>query len=111
MTSRWDHDTVAIIFDDTRGTHISSDALKYQMSLPRLFLFKQYWENNSLLLLSCPEDLATGKQYCRAYLALTMKHKTGHVLWNVCSLLILMGTMPFAMLEIRDPVDGVLVDR
>lgn len=119
VTSRWDHKTVAITFDDNRGTHISSDTLKdqiWEMSLPRLFSFKHDWEENSLPLLSSPEDSATEAQYCRAYLALTVKRKTGHIFWNVCSLLILIGTMSFAVFAIKDPedpdlVDGVVVDR
>lgn len=99
ITSKWDHHAVALTFDKTKPTRVSSQALQSQtwsLSSPRLMSYNSDWDLDSLPLLSQSIDSATGARYSRAYLALTVSRRPNWVLWNVMTIMTLVGFFTFA---------------
>jgi len=99
VTTSWDHDAVAISFDNKKLTRVSSAALTSQtwnLACPRLMSYKDDWDEKSLPLLSQSTDSATGVRYCRAYLALTITRRPNFIMWNVMVIMTLVGFFSFA---------------
>ena len=99
ITSLWDHNNVALSFDKRKPTRVSGVALTSQtwdMYKPRLFAYDTDWDNESMPLLSQSTDSVTGARYCRAYLALTLCRRPNFIMFNVMTIMTLVGTFSFA---------------
>lgn len=99
VMSRWDETHAAISFDRYQPSTVSSQALSSQewtMSDPRLFSYRDDWDENSLRLLTEKADSASGVRYCKAYFAITLSRKAGNVLWNIMFIMTLVGCFSFA---------------
>jgi len=103
VTSRWDHDHVKITFDENRQSTTSSEALldqTWKLGTPRYMCFKDGYDKESLPLLSQSCDSASGKRYCRAYLALTIIRQSQFVMWNIVVIMFLVGTFSFSVYSV-----------
>jgi len=98
VTSSWDHESIALSFDNQKPTRVSSAALTsqtWEMAAPRLFSYDSDWDADSLPLLSQSTDSASGARYCRAYLALTISRRPNFIIWNVMVIMALVGFLSF----------------
>lgn len=104
VTSAWDFCNVVLTFDQKRATKISSKAIdesSWDMVAPRLLAFDVDWIRNGEQLLSFSGDSATGARYCRAYLALTIIRKPQFTLWNVLTMVFLIGFSSFCVFALE----------